>query len=211
MEHYYGFREEGSIEVTAYVRPTLLLEPMDAKLETLRTLAAEDIVDALAVEHWPGKVPLSAGTVYDGALDAFDRFERWADANGASIRPPFTVRAVTSEFREETYSVVRTPIMCLEVDVDGELAGVFPHTRDGTEHDVTEAIAALRANSLLVAGSTDVDVERFGSCPRCEGGLVRVQGVELCHDCAWSNWDDVVGAEDEQVALERRSSLVPGR
>ena len=203
--------EAESTHVTAYVRPTTLLEPIDSRLATLHTLAKDDVIDGLSVELWPGKVSLSGETVYSEALDAFDRFDQWADENGVSIRPPFVVQSTTSELRGETHRILRTPVMCLALTVDGDLAGVFPHTDGETEYVTTEAIAALKADALLVERSGVATGAKLPAdettCPQCDGRLVVVQGVALCHDCAWHNWENVTGERDDRLA--RRLRLEP--
>lgn len=196
-DHAYPLTDEDTaVTVNTYVRPTLLLEPMDAKLATLQTLEEDDIVDAVEIDSWPGKVTLARETGYDSVVSLFDRFERWAEDADVSICPPFEMTATTSEFREETRRILRTPIMCIAISVDETLAGVFPHTDGDTEYGVTEAIAALRTGSLAERLSPGiVEATTYETCPDCAGQLVDIHGVQLCHDCAWTNWDDVAGGD----------------
>lgn len=170
----------------AYVRPELLLEPIDAKLETLETLEDEGVIDGLLLNYWSGEVELSPDPPHSEAVEVFERFERWAGVNEVSLRPPFTVRTRSSEITGDERTVLSTPVMCLAVYVDERLAGVYPHT-DGDDHySVAEAIAALRTGDVDVripdaGGEAPADV-----CPDCEGALVNVQGLDVCHDCAWT-------------------------
>ena len=210
MGDYFDFADGETIEVTAYVRPPLLLEPMDKKLETLRVLAEEAVIDSLTTEQWPGTVPLSTETIHSETLEVFYRFEQWAEVNEVSVCPPFAIQTTTSELRGETYRVLRTPAMCLEIVSDGDLSCVFPHVQGGNEYSVTTALAAIRANSLLTdPRQTDTELERYDCCPRCEGKLVYVQGVVVCHDCVWDNWDTVVDIEYEQSTLMRQRTPAP--
>lgn len=187
MSTHFELDGPEAVAVSVSVRPALLSEQTRSKIGTLRHLEEAGKIDQLTVNAWPGKVPVSHGGVQTDVYRTFERFEEWAEANGVSIRPPFEVETTASEIRERSRSVLRTPGVCLALSVENRLSGVFPHTESGTEYSVTEAIAALRADRLewegsfraLVATATET------TCPECEGRLVNVQGVDLCHDCGW--------------------------
>jgi hypothetical protein len=209
MTHHQRDAETGAVTVSAFVRPTMLLEPMDAKLATLYSLREEGVIDDLTVRAWPEKVPESPGTPYSDAFDVFELFETWAEATGVSVRPPFDVERTESAFRGGSRAILRTPVMSLAVSVDDKLCGVFPHTDGDTHYRVTEAIAALKADSLpLTPADTDTASEP-GTCPDCGGELVNVQGIRVCHDCAWNDWMDV---GDERAGTEAalfRPTILP--
>lgn len=175
---------ERSLTVEAYVRPTQLLEPIDAKIETLRTLEREGVVDAVSVHGWPDEIALSERTPYSEAIDVFERVESWADRHGFSVRPPFGVRTVTSSITGDTRTVLTTPVMCLLIETKQGLASAFPHSRGADHYGVADAIASIRT------GDVDLFVDTIGStgrppetCPGCESFLTNVQGIGVCHDC----------------------------
>lgn len=179
---------ENDLTVQVYVRPELLLEPVDAKVETLRTLDQADDIDGLVLHYWPGKVDLSSEPPRSEAVDAFERFELWADRRGASVRPPFTVRERSSEITGEDRTVLSTPIMCLAVYEAGHLMGVYPHSDGDATYSVREAIAALRTGQLpprpdRPSRPAADPAGRENGCPNCGDALVNVQGILACREC----------------------------
>lgn len=136
------------LTVSCHVRAPLLLDPVDAKIETLRSCEDEGEIDALVLRSWPEEVTLDADGPYQEAVERFEEFERWADRHGTSIRPPFRVRTSTSPASETEREVLVTPVMCLALYADDRLLGVFPHEDGETTHTVTDAIAALRTGTL---------------------------------------------------------------
>lgn len=178
------------VAVEAYTRPALLLEPVDAKIETLRDLADEDVLADLSVHSWPSEVAVSDHGLYDDVVETFETFETWADANDVDIRPPFSIRARESRFTGETATVLVTPVMCLAVYLDDRLAAVFPHSDEDVHHPVSEAIAVLRTGDLPVRRPVATErtpepdpAEMADGCGSCGGPLVNVQGLLACHDC----------------------------
>ena len=204
--------DSGAVTVSAFVRPTMLLEPMDSKLETLYALEEEGTIDHLSVRAWPEKIPDSPDAVYSDAFDVFELFETWADATGVSIRPPFDVQTTDSAFRGDTRSILRTPVMALAVAIDDNLYGVFPHTDGDTHFRVTEAMAALKAGALPIRRADTESAGGTRMCPECGGELVNVQGVEVCHDCAWNDWTAVgdVGENSSQAMFRPTILPAPG-
>ncbi|MXV64395.1 hypothetical protein GS429_20455 [Natronorubrum sp. JWXQ-INN-674] len=148
--------------VVCHVRAPLLLEPVDRQIETLQACESEGTIDELLLRSWPKEIALTDESPYQEALESFERFERWADEHGVSIRPPFRKRSTTSQISGETRTLLVMPLACLEVYADDELVGVFPHSDDGSEETYTtdEAIAALRTGALPTplggAGETGV-------------------------------------------------------
>lgn len=198
MEATQETMDSRKLDVTAYVRPTLLLEPIDSKLQTLHMLDAEDVLGSFEVEAWPGQVPLAGEDHRGSAVSTFERFSSWADEHGVQICPPFSVETIDSDVWEGPRELLRTPVFCLEIAIEGRIAGVFPHADSSSEYTVTEAIAALKTGDLSLeetpvtgaAGSWDTD------CPECGGRVVNVQGVGLCHDCGWNDWAETTQPVD---------------
>lgn len=172
------------VTVEAYVRPAQLLEPCDAKIGTLRRLESTDRIEELTLHTWPEKIALAEQTPYTEAVDAFERMKAWADEHDVDVQPPFSVRTTTSSYTGETRTVLRTPVMCLAVHVDGRLANVFPHSRGEDTYGVVDAIAALRTGELEMftfdPGRLAAPPDR---CPACETLLTNVQGIGVCQNC----------------------------
>ena len=172
------------LTVDAYVRPAQVLEPIDAKIETLRRLAADGAIDGLTLHAWPDRIALSERTPYVEAIDAFERMSMWADAHDVSIRPPFAVQRVTSTVTGETRTELRTPMLCLTVSVGGRLANVFPHTRGEDTVSATDAIASLRTGAVeLLTAPPAASAPAIRRCPACDDQLINVQGIKVCGSC----------------------------
>lgn len=143
------------LTVQAYVRPSLLLDPVDGKIGTLEALDAAGAVDEVTVDGWPATVPLEAEPAFPEVIETFERFEAWAEATGASIRPPFIVRTQSSELTGETKRLLQLPIICLAIERNGQLVNVVPHSDGDTHRSVTDALAALDPSDDNVGGASD--------------------------------------------------------
>jgi hypothetical protein len=179
---------EGDLdEITAacYVRAPVLLEPVDAHVETLRTCEREGIVDGLVLRSWPEAVRLDKETPHREVVERFEEFERWADRRGVSVRPPFEVRSgksLTGEHRERLV----TPLVCLALYDVGRLLGVYPHSAGEETYTIEDAIATVRTGEFPtpLAGPERAD-SATDACPECDGRLVNGQGLFACADCGW--------------------------
>ncbi|ELY62191.1 HTH domain-containing protein [Natronolimnohabitans innermongolicus] len=188
--------EPSEITAVCHVRAPLLLEPVDRQIETLRACESEGAVDDLLLRSWPKEIALSDDSPYQEALESFERFERWADRRGVSVRPPFRERTTTSQITGETTKLLVTPLLCLELYADDELVGVFPHTDETTDetHTSDEAIAALRTGDRPTPLGTEPESESERTdakpdvetdCPECGSSLVDGQGLFACLECGW--------------------------
>ncbi len=141
-------------ELTAvcYVRAPLLLEPVDSKVQTLRTAAREGQLGDLLFRSWSDSVSLAPESPHEEVTERFEEFEAWAEENEVSIRPPFRIRSSTSLAAAEPTRVLVTPILCLALYADRELIGVYPHSHADSEetYTTTDAIATLRTGELPV-------------------------------------------------------------
>lgn len=192
---------QSDLTVQVYVRPALLIDPIDAKLVTLQSLEDDGVIDALLLQAWPEEITLSDQPPHSEAVEVFERFDRWAESRGVSVRPSFAVRTRTSKITGETKEILSTPVMCLAVYEGRRLAGVFPHSAGDDHHSVTEAIAALKTGDLAAYIPEPAESAEPGPrrCPECDGALVNVQGIDACHDCAWV--DIAAGSRDRTRAL----------
>ncbi|ADB63578.1 hypothetical protein Htur_4810 (plasmid) [Haloterrigena turkmenica DSM 5511] len=172
------------LTVEAYVRPDGLVEPIDTKIDALHRLDAADHIDNLVIHAWPAAITLTDQPPYSNAIDAFQQMEMWAGEHGGSIQPPFSVRTSTSTFTNEIKTTLRTPMMCLAVYVEEQLASVFPHSRGDDHHGVMDAIAALRTDDLeLFPYVPDSAAPPPSHCPECSTQLTTVQGIGVCQCC----------------------------
>ncbi|WP_341850662.1 HTH domain-containing protein [Natronococcus wangiae] len=172
------------LTVEVYVRPDVLIEPIETKIDTLQQLSSADHIDNLLLYAWPGAITLADKTPYSNAIDAFEQMVMWAVEHGVSIQPPFAVRTTTSTFTNQTQTRLQTPMMCLAVYVGEHLANVFPHSRGDDHHGVMDAIAALRADDLeLFPDVPESAAPPPAHCPECNTLLTNVQGMRICQEC----------------------------
>ncbi|MFB1063912.1 HTH domain-containing protein [Natrinema sp. H-ect4] len=210
------------ITTVCYVRAPLLLEPVDAQVETLQACESEGAVDDLLLRSWPKEVALSEESPHQEVLENFERFAQWADERGVSVRPPFRKRTTTSQVTGTTRERLVTPLLCLELYADDELIGIFPHTNEAAEETYTtdEAIATLRTGEIPTPlGSVrdaDASLESAMSdtCPDCGGALIDGQGLFACSDCGWIGTVTESGRYEtrpDRPARERESALIDSR
>jgi hypothetical protein len=130
-------------------------------------------------------VRLDKETPHREAIERFEEFERWADRQGASVRPPFEVRSgksLTGEYRERLV----TPLICLALYDQGHLLGVYPHSADEETYNVEDAIATVRTGEFPTPLARPERADSVDdACPECGGRLVNGQGLFTCADCEW--------------------------
>ena len=187
----------------------MLLEPIDAHVETLRACEREGTIESLLLRSWPEQVRLGDGSPDREVLERFEEFEAWADRRGVSIRPPFEVRertsSVTGEFRERLV----TPLIAVALYDGSRLTGVYPHSAEGETYTVEDAIATIRTGRLPRPLSTS-EAQPAGAddCPECDGRLVSGQGLFACETCGWVG---TARADGRYEALEERETVEPER
>lgn len=174
----------GEITVQAFVRPTILVDPVDEKIARLTKLDDEDDIDALLVRAWPGEVPLSSERGDVEAVEIYERFKSWADRLNATVELPFDVETRHSEITGESCEVLTTPVLCFGVYVDSSLKAVYPYRDEHGYHTAKDGIDALAAGQFGPAAGKSRST-RASSCPGCGAGLVNVQGLAACRDCSW--------------------------
>ncbi|RQG97580.1 HTH domain-containing protein [Natrarchaeobius oligotrophus] len=183
-----NWNRETDVTVVCHVRAPLLLEPVDRQVETLHACESEGAIDELLLRSWPKEVSRSNDGPHGNVLHAFERFQRWAGRRDVSIKPPFRERTSTSQITGEMRRLLVTPLLCLEVYVEDELLGVFPHSRDEETHTTDEAIATLRTGDLPTPlGSEPSERSRASAteCPACGDELIDGQGLFACGSCDW--------------------------
>lgn len=173
--------------VVCHVRAPLLLEPIDRQIETLNACESEGAIDDLLIRSWPKEVSRSESSPHHEVIETFEQFRQWADGRGVSIEPPFRTRTSTSRVTGETRELLVTPLLCLEVYVDDELLGVFPHSDGEETYTTDDVIASLRTGELptpLGREPTRADPVS-NDCPACGATLIDGQGLFACTDCGW--------------------------
>lgn len=186
--------DTSTLTVACNVRTSLFLEPVDAKVETLREADRAGDIAGLVLRTWPNRVRVDEDSPYQETIDLYHRYDRWAERHDRSIEPPFSVHTTSSMASDQEWEVLVTPIMCLGVYHDRQLLGVFPHSDGDTTHSATDAIGALRSGELPpplasieapIDTGPDTDGKPSGppTCPRCESALVNVQGLLSCAEC----------------------------
>jgi hypothetical protein len=196
--------------VVCHVRPSLVLDPVDSKVETLRNCEEEGTIESLLLRSWPPEVTLTADGTHHEVVERFRRFEAWAADNEVSIEPPFRTRTSTSIATDEQTERLLTPGICLALYRGEQLRCVVPHVDGETTYTVPETIAALRTGSTPDAldsvsapersepvaaksgrdpGSADSNAPDTAAsqqqCPACGVTLANVQGMMACVECEW--------------------------
>lgn len=210
-----------AITVTCYVRPSLLLEPVDSHIRTLREAEADGQIDALLLRSWPDQITLSDDGPASEGVEAFEQFSEWAYVEGVDIQPPFDVQRRDSVITGESREILVTPLCCLAVYIDSTLMGVYPHLDGGVPRSVTDAVAAIRTGEVRDQ-AMDLPVVSTDDCPRCGDAVVNGQGVYGCQtsDCEWvglrgddGTFVDLEAAtdrssrEEDRVRARRRSGV----
>lgn len=192
--------DAGDLTVICHVRAPMLLEPVDAHVETLQACAADGQVDELVLRSWPGEVTRAPETPERDVLDRFESFRSWADQAGVDVQPPFETRTRRSIVTGAETDLLVLPLICVALyDDAGGLVGVYPHSVDGETYTVEDAVARLRTGEAPVPlSATPSRVERGDVCPECRGLLVNAQDVSSCPDCGWVG---TVGADGQDEAL----------
>jgi hypothetical protein len=134
----------GDIERCDNVRLTLrtrtpVCGARSSAVDRLKRLQATGAIAEFEVRTWPDQVALSEASTDDEAVRTFERFERWADERGASVRPAFRVRTVSS-LVGESQTVLTLPMVSLAVHSGADLVGVFPRQEEGRTWTVEDCL-----------------------------------------------------------------------
>lgn len=180
------------LTVKAYVRPTVLSDPIDETLARLERLDESGRIDAVEIRTWPAEVPVDSPRSDPSVLDVYRTFVVWAERADASIDPPFTARTKHSRTTDETRTVLSTPVLSLAVYEDETLRAVYPHEDETGIHTVGQAVDAIAHANPPIVGETTEDApasldagDRGPVCPHCRATTANVHGLDACVDCAW--------------------------
>lgn len=159
------------LTVDLYVRAdTPLPERRSTVIDRLRRLERTDRIAGFTVHPWPRAVSLDLVTEIDdeSVLGVFRSLESGADRRGHSIRPPFDVHTARSAITGETDELLVLPVICLAVNRNQELIGVFPCRERGSVLTVGDALDAIATGDETVLGSPPGD-EASAAEERVEG------------------------------------------
>lgn len=155
----------------------------------LAELATKETIDSFDVELWPKVVSLEAiGEGSNDVLETYEKIQAWADRAGASVTPPFSIVADRWEVTGETDTRLHTPNMCLLVERDEEVVGVFPHERQ-------DGVWTLQAGLDALETESDVEIEfEFEDPPEAERGS---------HDEEVEASQETIGTRETPQSIER--------
>ncbi len=115
-------------------RPTEVIH----RLGSLRSAGA---ISDFEVETWSTAVSVEGDAPDDRAIEAFERFDAWAEKQGLSVRPPFEVKTVSPLVGDER-TVLTLPILCLAVYDGTDLSGVYPCSDEETTYRIVDCLDA---------------------------------------------------------------------
>lgn len=175
--------------VTCYTRAATLVAPIDDTITRLQEYDREGVIAELSVETWPAEVPFTAHEEEPEAITAYRRFKTWANREGVSMRPAFGFRNRTTLVSDTVETVLRLPMCCLAVTIDGRLELVAPHQTDETTVTVDDCLSLLAAAARTTGGRSPrrppTSTPPLNRCPACAGPLESGQGLYACLACSW--------------------------
>lgn len=106
----------------------------------------EELVDAGAlarysVRTWPRRVVLDGPN--GDVSDVYDRFRRWAAAEGVSLGPAFERHPHDQRITDERGELLTLPAVAIALFEDGRLVQVAPHTRGEEPRTVDDVLDGL--------------------------------------------------------------------
>lgn len=121
----------------------------------LSELAASGAIDSYSLQLWPKAVSLDAlGETSNQVLETYEAAQTWAQREGVSITPPFSILTDEWQLTGETDRRLHTPNMCLVVERDDQLLSVYPHQRGQEVRTLGDGLTALET-----VASVDVGIE----------------------------------------------------
>lgn len=119
-------RTELEADVTVYLRESVSSaerERQEVVREEIERLENAGVLESVSFASW-------------NDVRAGDRFEEFVEAVGADAVEPF--------FEEKAGgNAVEVPAVCIAIRQDGELTGLYPRRKDGTEQTVGDCVRAL--------------------------------------------------------------------
>lgn len=205
MPRTMSLDSHSDVTVAAYARAPLLLDPVDAKVRTLRSLEG-GVVDDVSLHAWPASVSADE-ELFEDVRTVYRCCREWAGRNDVSVRPAFAVDVARPEHDAERETVIRPPVLCLAVHLDDHLRWVFPHEDGGTTYTAAHGVVALKTDELPPrAGAPPLPGEDHPvRCQACRGSLVNVQGLLACEDCLRPTGDG-----DQPVSVRGTPALSAG-
>ena len=135
-----------------YLRASTIAGPLDDIVETLHEHERCGTIDELSVTVWPNRIRLTEETERDSILDRYCQFRAWADKNGVSLEPAFTLEERMTLVCDDPQTVLNLPALCLAISVDGDLVSVVPHSTETTTYTIEDALADIETARPAGAG-----------------------------------------------------------
>ena len=150
---------DGGITVTFFAHAVSAVEERRRQiLSTLETLSATETIDDYSLEFWPRVVSLDElkSSRRDGVIEAFRDFQEWAEDEGVSICPPFSVRDYLPRTR------IYTPHMAMAIYEAGEIKHVYPHRCEEGLETIADGLKRLEAISEEAPTLEAIDLPNEG-------------------------------------------------
>lgn len=114
------------------------LTAVEARLEKLEH---EGVIEGFDRVTWPDQVPRDRSTPTGRR---FERYLDWAEDQGVTVKPPFTVETVGSGLLGRGDRVVRTPSIVVVLRADDRLVALYPHCDGDRIVTVEDGVRAIR-------------------------------------------------------------------
>lgn len=123
-------------------------EAQKRALDRIRTLDDRNVFDDATLAATWHDVETYATDVRDGAIETYEEFRTWANANDFSLEPAFDIRPRYVEGTTEVRRAVVFPVVALAIYVEDDLKAVLPSTDEFGHYTVHEALEGFERGDL---------------------------------------------------------------
>ncbi len=148
-----GISANASVAVELFVRAELpgpSEHRAEAVLSRLQGLAGDGPVDDLTHQTWPKRVPVDR--CGSQVRDVYLTWSNWAHDAGVALQPYFDTRECYCPEAEDYTDWLVLPAMAMAVQVDGDIAAVYPHKDGEATVSVEDGIDALVGTDRPASG-----------------------------------------------------------
>lgn len=122
--------------------------PQKRVLDRIQSLESQGVFDTAELEAtWDG-IETYAPDVREEAVETYEEFESWAEANDFSLEPAFDTRPRYVEGTTDVREAVIFPVVALAIYVDDELRAVLPSADTYGHYTVHEALEGFERGDL---------------------------------------------------------------
>lgn len=113
----------------------------DEVLDRIQQLKRTGAIDGVTVHYWSGKAnaPNDGAHNGSGCPDIVNELYDATDDSDLSLEPFFREKPTDGDHR----TVLFLPVVCLVVRRDGEVAGIYPSTREDDHESIQDGLSAL--------------------------------------------------------------------